>query len=187
MDRAVQTVGLVLLIAVLFTSVAVLVQQYMNVPVIDEIHSYVASLFNWVVPEYNLTIEAINGQLIEGTKTVHYYVENASGGALDIARIELETTKSLKLVLEVKTDIENATISVTMTDTNAVVIKEVEQVVPDTYLLKIEVHPVYESSGSEVPESVESVIAEVTITVRADIPAGATGYVSVRVAEATYI
>jgi len=187
MDRTLQTIGLVLLIGVLFGVITIAVQQYMNIPVIDEIHSYVARLFGWLVPSYNLTVEAINGQLIEGTRTVHYYVENFTSGKVDIAKITLETDKSLKLVIEVKTDIENASLSATITDTNAVVIKDVEQISADTYLLKIEVHPVYESSGSTVPESVESVIAEVTIVVSADIPAGATGYVSVRVAEATYI
>jgi len=187
MDRTLQTIGLVLLVAVFFASVAIAVQEYMSIPVIDEIRNYVSGLFGWLVPSYNLTVEAINGQLIEGTRTVHLYVENFTGGKIDIAKITVETDKSLKLVLEVKTSIANASLSATITDTNAIVIKDVEQISADTYLLKIEIHPVYDTSGFTVPESVESVTAEVTIVVSADIPAGSTGYVSARVAEATYI
>jgi len=187
MDRTIQTVGLVLLIGILFITVAMFAQQYMNIPVIDEIRVGVSKLVGFMVPEYNLTVTAINGELVEGTKTVHYYVENATGGKVDIAKVEVETDKALRVVLEVKTDIDNATISASIAKSNAIVVKDIEQTGTDTYLLKITVYPAYETSGESAPESVGNYTATVTITVSVDIPADTTGYVSVRVAEATYI
>ena len=187
MDKTVQTIGLVLLIAVLFLGVAIFAQQYMNIPVIEEIQTGVSKLVGFMVPEYNLTVEAIHGELVEGTKTVHYYVENATGGKVDIAKVTVETDKALRVVLEVKTDISGAEITATITKDNAIVVKDVEQTVTGSYLLKLTIYPAYETSGESAPESVANFTANVTITVSVDIPAQSTGYVSVRVAEATYI
>jgi len=57
MDRTLQTIGVVLLVAVLFISVAVLAQSYMNIPILEEIRSGVSSLVGFLVPSYNLSIE----------------------------------------------------------------------------------------------------------------------------------
>ncbi|RLB79546.1 MAG: hypothetical protein DRH17_13630 [Deltaproteobacteria bacterium] len=187
MDRTLQTIGIVLLVAVLFISVAVLAQNYMNIPIIEEIRSGVSSLVGFLVPSYNLSIEPIAGTLIEGTKTVHYYVENATGGKVDIAKVTLETDKAIRLVLEVVTDIENASISASIVKTNAIVVKDIEQTGANTYLLKLTIYPAFESEGASVPSNVTSYTTKVEVTVSVDIPSGATGYVSVRVAEATYI
>jgi len=187
MDKTLQTIGTVLLVAVLFIGIAVLAQEFMNVPIIQEIHERVTGMFNFMVPNYTITIDAINGELISGTKTVHYYVSNATGGTVDIAEITVTTDKAVRVVLEVVTDISGAEITATITKDNAIVVKDVEQTETGRYLLKLAIYPAFESEGATVPENVTEYTTEVTIKISATIPAQATGYVSVRVAEATYI
>ena len=188
MDRTLQTVGAILLVCILFVGIATLAQQFMGIDILNELKVGVEKLVGFVVPEANVSVEALNGAtLISGTKTVHYYVENASGGTVDIAKVTVTTDKAVRLVLEVKTDIANATISASIAKSNAIVVKEVEQVAADTYLLKLAIYPAYASEGSSVPENVTGYTSKVEITIKVDIPSGASGYVSVRVAEATYI
>ena len=187
MDRTLQTIGTILLVCILFVGIATLAQQFMGMDILREVQEGVGKLVGFMVPEVNVSVEAINGELIEGTKTVHYYVTNASGGTVDIARVILTTDKAVKLVLEVKTDIANATISASIAKSNAIVVKEVEQVAADAYLLKLAIYPAFASEGAAVPENVTGYTSKVEIIIKVDIPSGASGYVSVRVAEATYI
>jgi len=188
MDRTLQTIGTILLVCILFVGIATLAQQFMGMDILREVQEGVGKLVGFMVPEANVSVEALNGAtLISGTKTVHYYVENASGGTVDIARVSLTTDKAAKLVLEVKTDIANATISASIAKSNAIVVKEVEQVAADAYLLKLAIYPAFASEGATVPENVTGYTSKVEIIIKVDIPSGATGYVSVRVAEATYI
>jgi len=187
MDRVLGTIGTVLLVAILFIGIGTLAAEFMGYNVLQTIHEYVSGFFNLAYPNATVTVEAINGQLVEGTKTVHWYVENYTAGTYDVAKVTVTTDKAVRLVLEVESDISGVSFTATIDKVNAIIVKDVEQVGEGSYLLKITIYPAYVTKGATVPENVTEYTTEVTVTISVTLPEGATGYVSVRVADLTLI
>lgn len=183
-ERVVQAVGVILLIGILFIGVLGYMQITGMVDVLDAIKAGVDKLVGWFIPS-NYSIE-----LVAATPTSNYtvsvdgYKMTASGdfaaGTNAIGSVHIVTDKQAAAVIKIETDIPNATIKVSITTTNAEVIKDVEQTGEGSYLLKIEIYPIPETNTTNY-------VAEVYINVDVDLPSAASGTVTVYVAEAHQI
>jgi len=189
MEKVVQAVGGLLLIAVLFLGV----MTYANVAGISNtlefIKAGVSKLIGWLVPQnYTVTITPLgNATLISGTKTVVLAVSEP--GSYDIATVSIKTDKALKVALKAEApDTMAVTFSASVSASNAVVVKEIEQTRTNSYILILKIYPAFDEAKSAIPENVTGYNAYVTVTISATVyPNGQPGNVIVAVSEATYI
>jgi len=183
-ERVVQAVGIILLIGVLFIGVLGYMQFTGMVDVVDAIKAGVDKLVGWFIPS-NYSVE-----LVAATPTGNYsvtvngYKLTANGafaaGSNPVGSVHIVTDKQAAVVIKVETDITNATIKVSISKTNAEVIKDVEQIGTGSYLLKLEIYPIPETNTTNY-------VADVYVNIDIDVPSDTSGTVTVYVAEAHQI
>jgi len=189
MERVVQVIGGLLLIAVLFLGV----MTYANVAgisnVLDYIKAGVGKLVGWLVPaNFSVDIAPLgDATLIGGTKTVVLTVSQP--GSYDVATVSIKTDKALKVAIKVGVSGPIAAeFSATVSESNAIVLREVEQTDQNSYVLILRVYPAFDEAKDAIPENVTGYTAYVTVTISATvIRVSAPGNIIVAVSEATYI
>jgi len=171
MDRVIQTIGALLLIGVLLMGIL----TYANVTGISSILNYIKagidSLTGWLVPKnYSVSIApASDLATVTGNKVVF---ETDTAGTYQVASVSISTDKPLKVVIYASSNV-SVTFAASISPTDAVVYREVEQVGANTYMLILRVYPIADQGSAVVTISV-------TVTT---VPV----HVEVSVSNATYI
>lgn len=189
MERVIQVIGGLLLIAVLFLGV----MTYANVAgisnVLDYIKAGVNRLTSWLVPtNFSVDIAPLgNATLIGGTKTVVLTVTEP--GSYDVAAVSIKTDKALKVAIKAEApDTMAVTFSASVSESNAIVLREVEQTGPNSYVLILRIYPAFDEAKAAIPENVTGYNAYVTVTISVTVTSvSQPGNVIVAVSEATYI
>lgn len=184
MDKIVQAVGTLLLIGVLVLALMIYSNTTGIAPVLNEIKAGVNQLVGWLVPtKYSVTITAINGTKVSGANTVTLNAKTA--GTYPIASIDISTDKPLKVVIEASST-NTTSFTVDISKQNAIVVKEVEQIGTNSYLIKLQIFPAYEPPAGVANVNVTSYQTSVTVKITATV-SKAPAFVVVKVSQATYI
>jgi len=189
MEKVIRAIGALLLVGVLFLGI----MTYANVTGISNILNYIKAgvdkLTGWLVPsDYKVSITPLgNASLVSGTKTVVLTVSKT--GSYDIASVSISTDKALKVALKVEApNTMSVTFNAKVTESNAVVVKEVEQTGINSYILVLKVYPAFDEAKTGIPQNVTSYKASVTVTISATVSSiTEAGNIIVAVSEATYI
>jgi len=189
MEKLIQYIGAMLLIGVLFLGV----MTYANVAgisnVLDYIKAGVNRLTGWLVPtNFSVDIAPLgDATLIGGTKTVVLTVSQP--GSYDVATVSIKTDKALKVAIKAEApDTVAVTFSARVSESNAIVLREVEQTGPNSYVMILRIYPAFDEAKSAIPENVTGYNAYVTVTISVTVSnVSQPSNIIVAVSEATYI
>jgi len=171
MEKVIQAVGALLMIGILVLAILV----YANVAGISDVLNYLKAgidrLTGFLVPKnYSVTITALGNATKSGNVVT---LQATATGSYQVAQVDIYSDKPLKVALQASVASGSATFTASLSSTNAIVYKEVEQTGANTYLVILRIYPT-DKQGS------------VTLTISASVTT-APATINVAVSEATYI